>query len=263
MPVAPPAVAPPPVAPPAVAPTAGFPSGLPQLTSNADTDRNRDTVTAERFGQLFAVKPLLEDRPFIPHNWLTASEIHRFVVVEQLAVIDVPTNMFYDSDPRQRLEHSAQLPGGLPLPPWLTFDPRTLTLAGTPPRSSYGTLDVQVTARDEAGNMATGEVHIRIGRQPLDLLALLRVAERKPIRVPAALSHRPDHRSVRGHPARPGDGRPHSERPSADPRTAAPLPKPAAALPGRAGFSAQLRGFSGADRTLAFLGAITPPTPAP
>ena len=254
---------------PAVVP-AVVPAGVPQLTSNPDTDRDRDAITTEPFGRLFAVKPLLEDRTSIPHNWLTATEIHRFVIVEQLAMIDVPTNMFYDSGPRQRLDYVAQLPGGLPLPPWLSFDPRTLTLFGTPPRSAYGILDVQVTARDEAGNRTTGEVHIRIGRQPLDLLALLRVAERKPIRVPAALTRSPGsadrpthplaHRPVRGHPARPGDGAPHAERPPSDPgRT----PQPAAARPGRAGFSAQLRGFGGADRALAFLDAITPPSAAP
>ncbi len=226
-------------------PVAAAPSGLPQLTSNPDTDRNRDVVTARRYDPLFATVP---ERAGFSWDWLEGSEIRRFIVAEQLSIVDVPETLFHRADPDRRLEYRAQLPGGLPLPDWLRFDPRTLTLAGTPPIAAHGTLDVQIVARDEAGRTATGDVHLRIGRNPAELLALLRTAERsRPAATPA-----PDHRPVRGQPARPAVHRPHAVAPPAD------APRPA-----RAGFSEQLRGFSAGARAQALLDRLAAPNISP
>ena len=57
----------------------------------------------------------------------------------------------------------ARQANGQPLPAWLRFDVATGTIAGTPPRGYQGTVSIQFTARDQAGNSVQTRIDITIG----------------------------------------------------------------------------------------------------
>lgn len=58
---------------------------------------------------------------------------------------------FTDPDFGDTLTFSATLADGSPLPSWLSFDPATGALSGTPGNDDVGQLDVRLTATDEGG----------------------------------------------------------------------------------------------------------------
>ncbi|MBL9139747.1 MAG: tandem-95 repeat protein, partial [Verrucomicrobiales bacterium] len=53
-----------------------------------------------------------------------------------------------DADVDEQLTVTARLAGGTPLPSWLTFDPTTGLLSGTPALANVGTLNIEVLATD-------------------------------------------------------------------------------------------------------------------
>lgn len=60
----------------------------------------------------------------------------------------IPANAFIDAN-GDVLTYSVTLANGSPLPGWLTFNPATRTLSGTPPQSAIGTqIELRVTAAD-------------------------------------------------------------------------------------------------------------------
>ncbi|TKB72939.1 MAG: hypothetical protein E8D46_10695, partial [Nitrospira sp.] len=67
----------------------------------------------------------------------------------------VPISTFADVDPGDTLTYSATFAGGAALPTWLTFDPATRTLSGTPLNSDVGTLNLAVAATDSGGLSAS------------------------------------------------------------------------------------------------------------
>ena len=67
----------------------------------------------------------------------------------------VPTGTYVDPDAGDVSIYSATLPGGVALPTWLSFNPATRTLSGTPLNNDVGTLNVAVTATDLGGLSAT------------------------------------------------------------------------------------------------------------
>ncbi|HEY1014833.1 MAG TPA: putative Ig domain-containing protein, partial [Herpetosiphonaceae bacterium] len=68
-------------------------------------------------------------------------------------VITIPITTFADPDPNDRLRLSATTPSGGPLPSGVTFDPAATTLSGT--FYSPGTIDIRITATDQAGASAS------------------------------------------------------------------------------------------------------------
>ncbi len=60
----------------------------------------------------------------------------------------VPATTFVDVDPGDSLTYSATLVNGASLPTWLSFNPVTRTVNGTPQAGDVGTIDVRVTATD-------------------------------------------------------------------------------------------------------------------
>jgi hypothetical protein len=62
----------------------------------------------------------------------------------------VPASTFADDDP---LVLSATLSSGAPLPAWLTFDPATSTLTGTPP-AGFTMIDIKVVASDGTASVS-------------------------------------------------------------------------------------------------------------
>lgn len=89
-------------------------------------------------------------------------------LVDQEAMEDVPFSLvvpagtFADVDLGDTLTYNATLPGGAALPTWLSFNPVTRTLSGTPLNNDVGTLNVAVTATDLGGLSATDTVALTI-----------------------------------------------------------------------------------------------------
>jgi hypothetical protein len=174
----------------------------------------------------------LSGEPIIPQVWLSGSVGNRFVIEEQHAIIQVPSNLFDDTYQGAELSYDARSPGGGPLPQWLLFDARNLTFTGTPPRGTHGTVEVEIVARDQFGNEATATFQIMVGREPHDLDQMLKRLVVKDAPAPVARTHAPEHgqpvhgrHDVQHQPAHP--------QPQQHPQQHAQL--------GRSAFSAQLR----------------------
>jgi len=60
----------------------------------------------------------------------------------------IPDNTFTDEDPGDVLTWMATLSDDSSLPAWLTFDPETLLLSGTPENGDVGTIEIKVTVTD-------------------------------------------------------------------------------------------------------------------
>jgi len=76
-------------------------------------------------------------------------------------LLQLPDGAFVDADlpMGDRLTFAATLDGGLPLPPWLSFDPATSTFSGTPRNDDVGAWPVVVTATDGA-NASVSDVFV-------------------------------------------------------------------------------------------------------
>lgn len=137
--------------------------------------------------------------PIIPQVSLTGSVGNRFVIEDQHAVIQVPSNLFDDTWPNASLEYDARAPGGGALPSWLHFDARNLTFTGTPPPGSHGTVEVEIVARDQFGNQASATFAITVGREARDLEAMMtRVNAKAPAHGAHAAPHVATHASRHG-----------------------------------------------------------------
>lgn len=78
----------------------------------------------------------------------------------------LPANLFADIDASDALTLSVNLAGGQVLPSWLTFDPSTRTLSGTPGLGDAGTLNLRVTATDNAGATASQVFNLNVTHAP-------------------------------------------------------------------------------------------------
>jgi len=67
----------------------------------------------------------------------------------------IPANTFIDMDGGDILSYSAQLASGSALPGWLHFDVATLMLSGISGHEDVGGLDIEITATDSAGGVAS------------------------------------------------------------------------------------------------------------
>ena len=65
-----------------------------------------------------------------------------------LYTLALPEGMFVDPDASTTLTLTASLAGGGPLPTWLSFNPATRTLSGTPTNDDVGLYSITVTASD-------------------------------------------------------------------------------------------------------------------
>jgi Ca2+-binding RTX toxin-like protein len=74
----------------------------------------------------------------------------------------LPEQAFVDPDVGDALSVSATLAGGSVLPAWISFDPATGTLSGTPTPTDAGVIEIAVTATDSAGAGATGIVALTV-----------------------------------------------------------------------------------------------------
>lgn len=208
--------------------------------------------------------------PVIPQVWLTGSVGNRFVIEQQHAIIKVPSNLFDDTYPNAELEYDARSPGGGPLPPWLRFDARSLTFAGTPPVGSRGTVEVEIVAHDQFGNYATATFQITVGQESHDVEQMLaHLSVKPPAAHPAPPGRDAQHGEHDAHPHAQPHGQHHADRhaqsqhlPSASQRgetggagivrgrAGGDVASAAAAPSGRSAFSAQLRDAGPVGRIL-------------
>jgi large repetitive protein len=171
-------------------------------------------------------------------GWLVGSIVYRSLTTEQPGTISLSDAAFYGSSSATwQLTYEAGTASGGPLPPWLSFDPATLTFTGVPPDSAAGALDLQVLARDQVGRQAKALVHVFVTRDAMDLLQLLRATRS---------FGSPEHR-------------PTSPIQSPMPAPRGPMPGTKSDGVGRSGFTAQLREQTLAgrlSRTRAMLSAL-------
>ena len=67
----------------------------------------------------------------------------------------IPDNTFSDADSGDSLSYLATLKNGSELPSWLTFSAESQTFSGTPDNSDVGSLEVKVTATDNANEIVS------------------------------------------------------------------------------------------------------------
>ncbi|WP_193747495.1 putative Ig domain-containing protein, partial [Cellvibrio sp. OA-2007] len=75
----------------------------------------------------------------IPNQTATENQFYNYTF---------PINTFNDQDVGDTLTYTAQIPGGAPLPGWLTFDGNTRTFSGTPSNGDVGNITIEVIAND-------------------------------------------------------------------------------------------------------------------
>ncbi len=75
----------------------------------------------------------------------------------------IPAGTFSDPDTGTTLTIGATLADGSMLPAWLSFDPATRTLSGTPANADVGTLQIRVTATDPLGASVSDTFALTIG----------------------------------------------------------------------------------------------------
>ena len=80
--------------------------------------------------------------------------------VSEEFTFSIPANAFSDQNQNDSLTYTVTLANGNALPTWLTFDPATLTLSGTPQESEE--LTIRVTATDREGAAASDEFILTI-----------------------------------------------------------------------------------------------------
>ncbi|MDQ1919813.1 calcium-binding protein [Massilia pseudoviolaceinigra] len=75
----------------------------------------------------------------------------------------VPVDTVTDPDVWDTVTYSVKMAGGAALPAWLTFDPVTRVLSGTPAAGNIGTLQFQLWGTDSGGNGAGQGVNLVVG----------------------------------------------------------------------------------------------------
>jgi Lipase/Putative Ig domain/Calx-beta domain/Peptidase M10 serralysin C terminal len=99
------------------------------------------------------------------------------VIPDQTITETLPFNLtldtatFKDIDQGDILTYSAKQDNGNPLPSWLTFNTNTRTFSGTPPQTSFGTINIKVTAKDSVGAIAEDTFTLNINQAKPGVIA--------------------------------------------------------------------------------------------
>ncbi|MCQ2965185.1 MAG: TolC family protein [Alphaproteobacteria bacterium] len=113
----------------------------------------------------------IEDLPKIPpvplHRpsiYLSISVPVKTIVEDMRFVSTIPPNAFQEADLGNDIVYSAMLFDGRPLPSWMLFDDKTITLSGRPPAQAEGVYDVKIVARNRKKLSAHILVTIKVVR---------------------------------------------------------------------------------------------------
>lgn len=117
-------------------------------------NRRKDWVTEEET-DIYWVDMRAVFKPYV-QNAIGETQ----AVVGEDFVLQLPAEEFADHDD-DALVYSAAFAGGDPLPAWLSFDPKTRTLTGTP--AAAGTVALEITATDSMGAACSDVLTIRVG----------------------------------------------------------------------------------------------------
>lgn len=93
---------------------------------------------------------------------VTASVPNQSATEEAAWSYILPLGLFSDIDVGDVLSLEVRLANGDPLPSWLSFDPQSLTLAGTPANSDVGSLQLQVSATDQSGAVVSTQFALTV-----------------------------------------------------------------------------------------------------
>ncbi|MBF0340527.1 MAG: putative Ig domain-containing protein, partial [Magnetococcales bacterium] len=133
------------------------------IPGNDDVGLIRIRVTATDSGNLTVADEFdltvanTNDAPLVAHP-ITPRE----ATEETPFVFAVPADTFMDLDSDDNLILTASLANGSALPAWLTFDPETQTLRGTPGNDDVGAMAVQMTATDGFGTTVSDTFQLNV-----------------------------------------------------------------------------------------------------
>jgi Ca2+-binding RTX toxin-like protein/ribosomal 50S subunit-recycling heat shock protein len=74
--------------------------------------------------------------------------------------LDIAPNLFIDRDATDKLQFSATLLDGKPLPSWLHFDAQNLRFEGTPAQTDVSDIEIKLTARDAANASVSTQFYL-------------------------------------------------------------------------------------------------------
>lgn len=117
---------------------------------DANTDTYTDTIWDNAQIEVMATAAEINHAPTIIGSLSDVNVIDGNALSMALPV----DSLFEDTDVDDQLTYTVTTADGEVLPTWLSFDPTTLSIAGTPNGSDIGTLALQVTATDIAGASA-------------------------------------------------------------------------------------------------------------
>lgn len=94
------------------------------------------------------------------------------ISIDNTFIYSLPNNMFIEPD-NDALQYSASTKGDHPLPRWLSFDPDSLTLSGTPDQCDVGTYSIDIKAIDSSGLYAFNNIIIEVSGNPIGISNVL------------------------------------------------------------------------------------------
>ncbi len=129
---------------------------------NSDTGTLNIRVTARDGGGLSASSGFSLTIANIDHPPILGNSLDAQTATEDFPFsFTLPADSFIDAD-GDVLTYSATLENGAPLPPWLTFNPTTRQLSGTPTDRHTGTLNLRITATDSSNLSASSPLKLTI-----------------------------------------------------------------------------------------------------
>jgi len=106
----------------------------------------------EHLGRINVINVAPEVGRPLPDAWWQPGETFHY---------PVPLDAFVDADPGDVLELDARLPGGAPLPGWLSFDKRRCAVLGKPPDEFLEEILIEIVASDVDGCEARATFMLR------------------------------------------------------------------------------------------------------
>ena len=83
-----------------------------------------------------------------PPVFINASLPMQRVTEDARFVLIVPADTFAEADLGEPVAYTATMRDGRPLPPWMFFDSKTITLSGKPPAQAEGIYEIRINARN-------------------------------------------------------------------------------------------------------------------
>ena len=76
----------------------------------------------------------------------------------------IPESTFSHSNPAAQVTLEAKMVDGAPLPAWMSFDPVSKVITGTPPAGAVGEFEIKIIAKDQFGGEAQTLLKMNVGK---------------------------------------------------------------------------------------------------